>query len=41
MNFMKDWFSVEAKSKLRQNERDAAEEEMRALGFNPGGCVLM
>jgi hypothetical protein len=41
MNFMKDWFPLEAKAKLRQNERETAEEEIRAMGFDPGGCKVM
>jgi hypothetical protein len=40
MNFMKDWFPVESKEKLRLNEREVAEEEIRALGYEPG-CILM
>jgi hypothetical protein len=41
INFMRDWFPAEAKAKLLQNERDAAEDEMRALGLNPGSCIIM
>lgn len=42
LNFMKDWFPVEAREKLRQNEREAAQEELRELGLNPDapGCVI-
>ncbi|KAI0325552.1 hypothetical protein GY45DRAFT_1330094 [Cubamyces sp. BRFM 1775] len=41
LNFMKDWFPVEAKKKLQQNEREAAEEEMQELGLDMKGCMLM
>ncbi|KAI0644143.1 SPX domain-containing protein [Trametes meyenii] len=41
LNFMKDWFPVEAKKKLQQNEREAAEEEMQELGLDVRGCVMM
>jgi hypothetical protein len=43
LNFMKDWFPVEAKEKLKQNEREAAQEELQELGFSQDapGCVMM
>ncbi|OJT14237.1 hypothetical protein TRAPUB_9210 [Trametes pubescens] len=41
LNFMKDWFPLEAKKKLQQNEREAAEEEMQELGLDVRGCVVM
>ena len=41
INFMRDWFPDEAKAKLLQNERDAAEDEIRALGMDPGSCIIM
>ncbi|CDO73928.1 hypothetical protein BN946_scf185016.g85 [Trametes cinnabarina] len=41
LNFMKDWFPVEAKKKLQQNEREAAQEEMQELGLDVKGCVVM
>lgn len=43
LNFMKDWFPLEARQKLQQNEREAAEDQMRELGFKTDGpaCVLM
>ncbi|KAM5543773.1 hypothetical protein V8D89_002390 [Ganoderma adspersum] len=41
LNFMKDWFPVEARKKLQQNEHEAAEEEMRELGLDVRACVLM
>jgi len=42
--FMKDWFPIEAKAKQKVNEREVAEEEMRAMGFNVPAddkCVVM
>ncbi|KAH9855529.1 SPX domain-containing protein [Lenzites betulinus] len=41
LNFMKDWFPMEAKKKLQQNEREAAEEEMHELGLDVRGCMVM
>ena len=41
LNFMKDWFPAEARKKLHQNEREAAEEEMQELGLEYRGCVVM
>lgn len=41
LNFMQDWFPVEAKAKLKQNEREAAEEELQELGIRAEGCVVM
>ena len=41
LNFMKDWFPVEARKKLQQNEREAAEEELRELGLEYRGCIVM
>ncbi|KAI0688629.1 hypothetical protein BC835DRAFT_1284270 [Cytidiella melzeri] len=43
LNFMKDWFPIEAREKLQQSEREAAEDQMRELGFKTDGpaCVLM
>jgi hypothetical protein len=41
MNFMKDWFPIEAQAKLRQNEREVAEEQIRELGYDPGRCVVV
>jgi len=40
LNFMQDWFPVEAKAKLKSNEREAAEEEMEELGLNTHGCII-
>ncbi|OBZ77302.1 Transcriptional regulator of yeast-form-adherence 3 [Grifola frondosa] len=41
LNFMKDWFPIEAKKKLQQNEREAAHEEMEELGLSVHGCFIM
>ncbi|TFK37062.1 SPX domain-containing protein [Crucibulum laeve] len=42
LNFMQDWFPVEAKEKLKANEKEAAEEELRELGLDPNQtCVIM
>ncbi|KIP08754.1 hypothetical protein PHLGIDRAFT_117001 [Phlebiopsis gigantea 11061_1 CR5-6] len=42
LNFMKDWFPIEAREKLDQSEKEAAEEHMRELGFDPNAssCVI-
>ena len=40
LNFMKDWFPSEARRKLLQNEKEAAEEELRELGIESGQCVI-
>ena len=37
---MQDWFPEESREKLRQNEREAAEEEMEELGLHSQGCVV-
>ena len=41
LNFMQDWFPVEAREKLKANEKEAAEEQMREMGIDPNGCVIM
>ena len=38
---MQDWFPVEAREKLKANEKEAAEEQIREMGLDPNGCVLM
>ncbi|KDQ52928.1 hypothetical protein JAAARDRAFT_39876 [Jaapia argillacea MUCL 33604] len=40
LNFMKDWFPNESKLKLKQNEREAAEEELQELGLTTPGCTI-
>lgn len=42
LNFMQDWFPLEAKEKLNQNEKEAAREELEELGLDPNQtCRLM
>ncbi|TFK23078.1 hypothetical protein FA15DRAFT_670919 [Coprinopsis marcescibilis] len=42
MNFMQDWFPVEAKEKLKSNEREATEEQLIEMGIDPDrACVVM
>jgi len=42
LNFMQDWFPLEAKEKLLSNEKEAAAEELVELGYNPNAsCLLM
>ena len=42
MNFMQDWFPLEAKEKLKANEKEASAEELRELGIDPDTpCVVM
>lgn len=42
MNFMQDWFPLEAKEKLKANEKEAAAEELKELGLDPNSsCVVM
>ncbi|KAJ7471276.1 SPX domain-containing protein [Mycena galericulata] len=42
LNFMRDWFPEEASLKLRQNEREAANEQLEELGLDPNvRCIVM
>lgn len=41
LNFMQDWFPVESQEKLKQNEREAAKEELEELGFGDSRCITM
>ncbi|KAK0453869.1 hypothetical protein EV421DRAFT_1897855 [Armillaria borealis] len=42
LNFMQDWFPLESKQKLKDNEKEAAREEMLELGIDPEqGCKIM
>ena len=43
INFIEDWFPVEARKKLRANEKEAAEEQLEELGLTPEDvrCVVM
>jgi hypothetical protein len=39
---MQDWFPFEAREKLKANEKEAAEEELREMGIDPTQtCVVM
>ncbi|GJE87004.1 SPX domain-containing protein [Phanerochaete sordida] len=41
LNFMKDWFPIEAREKLQQNEKEATEEHLQEMGFDPEqGCII-
>ncbi|KAI0079186.1 hypothetical protein K474DRAFT_1659490 [Panus rudis PR-1116 ss-1] len=39
LNFMKDWFPVESRKKLKENEREVAQEEMQELGLDTS-CIV-
>ncbi|CAK5274306.1 unnamed protein product [Mycena citricolor] len=42
LNFMRDWFPEEARFKLRQNEQEAAQEQMEELGItSQQPCLIM
>ncbi|KAJ7275691.1 hypothetical protein C8J57DRAFT_1177357 [Mycena rebaudengoi] len=42
MNFMRDWFPEESTLKLRQNESEAAKEQLEELGIDPNQrCIVM
>lgn len=42
LNFMQDWFPLEAKEKLLSNEQEALAEELEEMGIDPNGtCLLM
>ncbi|KAJ7621081.1 hypothetical protein FB45DRAFT_980684 [Roridomyces roridus] len=41
LNFMRDWFPEEATIKLRQNEREAAQEQLEELGLPEQRCIVM
>ncbi|TFY55210.1 hypothetical protein EVG20_g9404, partial [Dentipellis fragilis] len=40
LNLMQDWFPDESREKLKQNEREAAKEELEELGLDSQGCVI-
>ncbi|KAI5116690.1 hypothetical protein M0805_007511 [Coniferiporia weirii] len=40
LNFMQDWFPQEAALKLKQNEKEAAREELEELGIDGQGCII-
>jgi hypothetical protein len=37
---MQDWFPVEARVKLKQNEHEVAEEQMMDFGLDTRGCII-
>jgi hypothetical protein len=39
MNFMQDWFPVESSIKSKQNEQEAAQEQMDEFGLSDRGCI--
>ncbi|KAJ7621261.1 hypothetical protein FB45DRAFT_839128 [Roridomyces roridus] len=41
LNFMRDWFPEEATVKLKQNEREAAQEQLEELGLPEERCIMM
>jgi len=42
MNFMEDWFPEEAHVKLKESEKEATEEHLIEMGFDPNQkCVIM
>lgn len=41
LNFMQDWFPREAALKLKQNEKEAAKEELEEMGIPDQGCIAM
>jgi len=39
---MQDWFPLESREKLKMNEKEATEEEMKEMGMDPTlACVVM
>ncbi|KAF7760277.1 hypothetical protein Agabi119p4_10953 [Agaricus bisporus var. burnettii] len=43
MNFMQDWFPLEAKAKLKANEKEVLDEQLREMGIDPtdSHCIIM
>ncbi|KAJ7083647.1 SPX domain-containing protein [Mycena belliarum] len=42
LNFMRDWFPEESSVKLRQNEQEAAQEQLVEMGIDPDQkCIVM
>jgi transcriptional regulator of met regulon len=38
---MEEWFPKESRKKRKENEREAAEEELREMGLDPDqSCVI-
>lgn len=40
-NFIQEWFPEETKELARRNEKEAAEETMRELGWEGKHCLIM
>ncbi|KAL5529600.1 hypothetical protein ACEPAG_5585 [Sanghuangporus baumii] len=40
LNFMQDWFPRETAQKLKQNEEEAAQEQLEELGIPDQGCIV-
>jgi hypothetical protein len=40
LNFILDWFPTETRVKRKQNEREAATEELERMGFRDPGCIV-
>lgn len=38
---MQDWFPQEAEQKRKQNEKEAAKEQLEELGITDQGCIIM
>jgi len=42
LNFMQDWFPVEAREKMKSSEREVVQEQMKELGLDPDAkCFIM
>jgi hypothetical protein len=42
MNFMQDWFPVESRKKLDENEREVSKEQLEEMGIDPAlSCMVM
>jgi len=42
MNLMLDWFPVESKKKLQENEKEASKEQLEEMGIDPDQkCFVM
>jgi hypothetical protein len=42
MNFMQDWFPVESRKKLDENEREVSKEQLEEMGIDPTlSCMVM
>ena len=40
LNFMQDWFPRETAQKMKQNEKEAAQEQLEELGIPDQGCIV-